>query len=353
MRILTFLHRWTGGVVGLLLAIVGLSGTILVWEGDWIGLSGADDAVVQNSTEMANAITIAANDPATLSRITFASEEIGLHQAIYANGSGAYITQSGEIVERWNTNWERPELWIFDLHHYLLAGETGKLATGILGLIGVFFVLSGAVLWWRTRGTFAFRLWPKRLTRSAIVRQHRDVGILAAPLLLLSLTTGIAMIFPAWAESLLSPWSAPPPIERINRTEPALQPGEQWKAMLDQAAKRFPKSELRRLQFTGDDGGPVLLRLRQPFEWTPNGRTYLRFDPNSAALIEIEDPANGAIAQSVQEKFYPLHSGKVGGWVWKVALTLTGLALAILGLLAVFSFWFKKPQAKTSPNWVS
>lgn len=350
MKILTLLHRWVGGFVGLLLATLGLSGAILVWEGEWIGLRGADDAVQQNSEAFASAVTVAANDAVDLSRITFASQEIGLHQAIYADGSGAYITQSGAIVERWGSNWERPELWIFDLHHYLLAGESGKLATGILGLIGVFFVLSGAILWWRTRRTFAFRLWPARLTRSAIVRQHRDLGILAAPLLLLSLITGIAMIFPSWAETILSPWSGPPATEQLTQEEQVQPTVNQWKAMLDEAGRRFPNAELRRLQFPGDDSGPVLLRVRQPFEWTPNGRTYLRFELDSGALIEIDDSARAATAQSVQEKIYPLHSGKVGGWVWKLVLTLAGLALTVLGLLTAFSFWFKKSHAKASQD---
>lgn len=342
MKVLALLHRWAGGFVGFLLAVLGLSGAILVWEGEWIGLPGANDAVRQNSAELANAITIAANDAVDLSLITFASEEIGLHQAIYVDGSGAYINQSGEIVERWGSHWERPELWIFDLHHYLLAGEAGKLTTGILGLFGLFFVLSGSVLWWRTRGTFGFRLWPARLTRSAIVRQHRDLGILAAPMLLLSFTTGIAMIFPTWAETALSPWSGPPPTERLVPNSQSTPAKDKWKAMLDQAAKRFPSADWRRLQFSSDVGEPVLLRVRQPFEWTPNGRTYLRFEPDSAALIEIENPEHGATAQSVQEKIYPVHSGKIGGWVWKLALTLAGLALAVLGMLATFSFWFKK-----------
>src|SRR5690606_36863012 len=43
MRLLALLHRWVGGIVGLLLAVIGLSGTLLVWEEYWIGLAGADD----------------------------------------------------------------------------------------------------------------------------------------------------------------------------------------------------------------------------------------------------------------------------------------------------------------------
>lgn len=237
MKLLSVLHRWVGGMVGLVLAVLGLSGAILVWEGDWIGVPGADDAVRQHPGAMAQTIEVAASAPGELSRITFASAEIGLHQAIYTDGSGAYLNQTGEIVERWTSIWGRPELWMFDLHHFLFAGEIGKLVTGVLGLLGIFFVLSGAILWWRTRRTFAFRLWPARMTRSAIVRQHRDLGVIAAPLLLLSLVTGAAMIFPVLADAVLAPWSGASQPEQVAPHErtPRLEPG--WESMLEQAVQ--------------------------------------------------------------------------------------------------------------------
>ena len=349
MKLLLLLHRWAGGLLGLLLAVLALSGTILVWEGEWIGLPGADDPVRLNPAEIGQAIAVAVSEPGDLSRITFASEEIGLHQAIYVDGSGAYLSQSGEIVERWANQWGRPELWLFDLHHYLFAGEAGEIVTGSLGLLGLFFVLSGAILWWRTRRTFVFRLWPARMTRSAIVRQHRDIGIVLAPLLVLVLATGSAMIFPSLANAVLAPWSSPSQPIAIPQGEQRDLAAPGWKGMLEQAVERFPDAELRRIQFSADEGEPVLLRMRQPFEWTPNGRTYLRFDPQTAALIEVEDPARAATARAINEKFYPLHSGKVGGWAWKLALTFSGLALALLGTLAVFSFWFRDPQRPGSP----
>jgi uncharacterized iron-regulated membrane protein len=349
MRLLSVLHRWIGGLVGLLLAVLGLSGAILVWEGEWIDLPGADDAVRVHPGEMAEAIEVAASLPGGLSRITFASEEIGLHQAIYADGSGAYLNQSGAVVERWTSSGGRPELWLFDLHHHLFAGEAGKLATGVLGLLGIFFVISGAILWWRNRRTFALCLWPARMTRSAIVRQHRDLGVIAAPLLLLSFATGAAMIFPALADAVLAPWSSPSQPEQVPPGEqtPPLEPG--WESMLKQAVRRFPDAELRRVQLPSRQGEPIVLRMRQSFEWTPNGRTYLRFDPARAALTEVEDPARSAPSQAIQEKFYPLHAGKVGGWAWKLALTFAGIALGLLGSLAVFSFWLK-PKSLSLPG---
>ena len=43
MKLLDTLHRWTGGLIGLVLALLGLSGTILLYEHLWIGLPGTGD----------------------------------------------------------------------------------------------------------------------------------------------------------------------------------------------------------------------------------------------------------------------------------------------------------------------
>jgi surface polysaccharide O-acyltransferase-like enzyme len=59
--------------------------------------------------------------------------------------------------------------------------------------VELFFVISGVILWWRTRRTFQLRLWPKRMSRPSIVMRHRDLGVIAAPLLLISIVTGTMM----------------------------------------------------------------------------------------------------------------------------------------------------------------
>src|SRR3546814_5045984 len=102
----------------------------------------------------------------------------GLHQGRFALCEGArfYADQSGRVVAGWACQWERPELWVFDFHHHLFAGDSGEWVTGIAGLCGLFFVVTGAILWWRTRKSFRLRLWPKRMSRPAIVTHHREIG---------------------------------------------------------------------------------------------------------------------------------------------------------------------------------
>lgn len=191
-------------------------------------------------------------------------------------------------------------------------------------------------------------MWPDRFRPGPIVSHHRDLGILIAPLLLVSFVTGTGMLFRDAAAVALSPFGPMETRSRPPEAEPVRGPAP-VAAMLDQAKARFPDAELRRLTAATKPGEPWSVRMRQKFEWTPNGRTTLFFD-GSGKLLKVDDPATGSRASSIYETFYPLHSGKVGGLAWKLAMTLSGLGLTLLGALATWSFWFRKAKKRKRPE---
>ena len=46
---------------------------------------------------------------------------------------------------------------------------------------------------------------------------------------------------------------------------------------------------------------------------------------------------------------FPIHASAVGGWVWRILLTISGLAMTLLGSFAVWSFWFRRPRPAKRP----
>jgi len=347
------LHRWAGGLVGLLLAMMGLTGALLVHKDAWVRLPHAGDARVTDVAALAEATQRMMTDPAGTQSIIYAGDSFGLNRLSLAGDAGAYADQAGGVVTRWASQWERPELWIFDLHHHLLAGDTGKLVLGVAALCGLFFVISGIILWWRTRKTFAFRLWPARLTRPSIVRQHRDLGIVMAPLLLLSLLTGAIFVFQPLAGVVLGPgtqaalksFSGAPDYK-----DAALAPDFDWRALVKAAHDRFPEAELRIVSAPRGARGLVTVRMRQPEEWLPNGRTMLWFAADTGALVGSRDFRTAPAQVVFYNRLYPLHAAKVGGLPYRLVMTLSGLTLGMLGTLAVWTFWFKRPKPRAKPR---
>jgi uncharacterized iron-regulated membrane protein len=346
MKTLSFLHRWSGGLIGLLLALLGLTGTILVWKDSWISLPGAHDPAIERVEALGAIAERAAADGAT--RITFASDSFGLHQIGREGGAGAYLNQAGGTVASWQSQWQRPELWLFDLHHHLFSGETGETIAGIAGCFGLLFVITGSILWWRSRRAFKWRLLPSKFQPGQLVAHHRDIGILVAPLLLVSFLTGVAMVFPSAAQVALSPFGQLEARPRPPEAEPATGPAP-LTAMLRQAEARFPDAELRRLFLPAKPDAPYSVRLRQPFEWNPNGRTALYFD-GSGKLLKVDDPASASRASAIHGSFFSIHTGKSGGLAWKLMITLSGLGLTLLGSLACWSFWFRKAKKRRRPG---
>jgi len=112
----------------LLLAIIGLSGAILVHRDAWTMVPHKHDAVTRNADLVADSVRAALHDYAgRLEIITFASPGFGVDRL-------GFRGESGHVLVRWNSQWTRPELWLFDLHRDLFAGTQAKRSSASPGL---------------------------------------------------------------------------------------------------------------------------------------------------------------------------------------------------------------------------
>ena len=138
ISVLDPLHRWASGLVGLVLAVLGLSGALLVHKDAWLRatLPHAADARIDAIPATAAALDRLFVAAAMPRAVVLASETLGVHIVRFKDEGGAYADQSGAIVAQWSAPADRLETWLFDLHHHLLAGETGEIIAGVVGLVG-------------------------------------------------------------------------------------------------------------------------------------------------------------------------------------------------------------------------
>lgn len=340
------LHRWTGGLLGLLLATLGLSGTLLLWQDRWLAVPqtpGALDAVgIARLAERAQALGATS--------LTLPSVEVGAARIAIGRGAGAWLSPQGDVLARWNNVWQRPETFLFDLHHHLLAGREGETVAAIMGLVGLGFIVTGLILWWPTRRTFRLRALPARGTRPAILRHHRDLGAVVALPLAVSMLTGALIVLKPVSALLVDPLSPAAEVKAWDAKPEArggpLPARPDWPAMLAAAGARFPDATPRVISLPKKPGDLVQLRLRQPAEWHDKGRTTLWFDPATARLVDARDAVAAPLAIRVRNALYPIHASKVGGLAWLLVQTVAGLALTLMGTLTMWSFWGlrRRPQ---------
>ncbi len=344
MRLIDVAHRWTGGLIGLILVVLGVSGALLSQKHLWVMLPHVHDAQVQDTAALVAATERMMAIPGARG-VVFAGPDFGLNQVNMKDEVTAYANQTGVELTRWSSKWERPEVWLFDLHHYLFSGDVGKTIAGVAGIAGLLFVTTGAILWWRLRSAFRPRLWPRRMSRPAILHHHRDLGVVLAPLLAVTLFTGTTMVFRPVASLLTGPgtraalqaaFEPPPPSEATLAARP------DYRGIIETARTRYPDAEIRILSLPRGDRGYISLRVRQPQEWLPNGRTMLWFDASTSELAHLRDALTLSRAAQVYNAYYPVHSGKVGGWAYRLVVTLSGVGLTVMGAFTVWTFWFRR-----------
>lgn len=340
--VLRTIHAWAGAILSLLLIVFGLTGSLLVFENDWIALKhpearasfAATPAVLGAAAERLEA------DHPDMRTVDFGGSQLGAHKLYLAGDDLGIAAQDGATLDRW-TGPARVEAFIFDLHHYLLAGETGEIVGGVAALAAVLLVLTGLVVWvpaWRATG---LRVWPRSTRRGELVSSHRNLGLITALPILIFCLTGAGMVFNGQARALLAPNAPEPP------PPPAVGTGDiDWPAALAAAQARFPDATLRMAGWPAEPGKPASVRLKQPGEWHPNGRTTVLIDPATSGIVRVTDAQTLTPGERAIHAIYPLHAGSVGGWLYKWVTVLSGIALAALGGVGLWAFLGQRLRRK-------
>jgi uncharacterized iron-regulated membrane protein len=166
----------------------------------------------------------------------------------------------------------------------------------------------------------------------------------------LSLLTGAAMAIKPIGAILVMPFNSP--VELQDSVKPPVAAGAvlgqsiAWKKIFAETSTAYPNAELRIIGLPQENDKPLFMRLRQPGEWTANGRTMLWFHPQSGKLLMNTDGLNLIPGLQVYLSFLPLHTGEAGGNMLRIIMTFSGLALGLLGSLAVWTFWFRSPSSR-------
>ena len=343
---LSWLHLWVGLVVGTLFALVGLSGSVLVFHDELLRMQHPQlegHAPVADGEVLAGILARWAPDGLrSLHLPEPPGDGLPVWQGYFEDGHRAYFAPADGalLLERQVTG--DPLLFLSDFHIHLLGGEAGHQVLGVVGWIGLGLLLSGLYLWWPRFGTLRAHL---KLHTGPPVRRwltwHRSTGLFLLPMLLLSTLTGVGMVHHAGFRSVLTGvfgGDDAPPAPAVATARDA---APDWPRILATAGAALPDARLTRTSPVAPGSDVIGFRARAEGEWHPNGRSLVYVDRAGRRVLLAHDATDQAYGARLTEAIYPLHIASVGGAWFRWLTCLGGLVPAFL-LVTGFLFWRRR-----------
>ncbi|MDD2759225.1 MAG: PepSY-associated TM helix domain-containing protein [Methylomonas sp.] len=358
-------HLYLGLVLGLVMAVTGLTGSVLVFypeldEAMNPELLAADTGRQALSYEtIYSALRRSEPDRARGWRLEIPDDPERMITARYykpketepAHFAPLLVTvdpYSGEIVEK--RFWGRFALtWLYDLHYTLLLDHTGKIVMAGEGLVLSISLFSGLYLWWpprhkwRTALTIKTGASPERLNYDL----HKVGGVYGFVVVLVLALTGVALEVPDYVNPLINAVS---PLQAMPRPHSAPAGEGAGRITLDQAVavarQRFPAARLCWIETPNDAAGSYRINLRQDFE--PNRRfpkTNVWIDQYSGRVLAVNDPAKFGGGDILLGWLHALHSGEAFDLPGRWLVFFAGLICPLLFVTGVLR-WMQKAGAK-------
>jgi uncharacterized iron-regulated membrane protein len=239
---------------------------------------------------------------------------------------------------------------VLRLHYSLAIGPTGMTIMGFIGLVLVFLLLTGLILWWPSPGKLKKALTIKSNASAERFNfdLHKTFGFYSSVVLLFLALSGVYMIFPEYGRGLVgvfSPVTEPYPIYRSvvptdDKTPISLA---EVKAITD---KRFPDGEYRYIGFPGDEKDVYIVGKREIDEVnrkSPYRRLWI--DQYSGKIIHERERGTRTSGDILVEWLYPLHTGEAFGLAGQLIILISGLVPLILYATGVMR-WRQKLKAQ-------
>lgn len=342
-RFLLFLHFLAAAVSGGFLLVLGVTGSILVFEGEidhWLNRS---------------LVAVAPGGPRLpLQRLVLATE--GRHPGAHVTGlavpggnrlADRLSLRGGAVHAVYVDPYTAAEVGSADqanqflakvhqFHTNLLLGPTGKTITVAAVMFLLFLTLSGLVLWarrkiWRWRGA------GPRVSFSL----HNVVGFYAAPFLLLFAATGMVIHWDGETQAALRRFDAAPSIDpQTVRAKPA--PGQPLDPdrLVAIATGELPGAIPSSMQNLGGTTAPVRINLKYPEDGTPAGRSIVLIHPVTGEILWRQSSRTGPLSMRVAKLWNrEIHTGDIAGWPTRVLACVASLGLALLVVTGPFLWW--------------
>ncbi|MEQ1776604.1 MAG: PepSY-associated TM helix domain-containing protein, partial [Burkholderiales bacterium] len=347
------LHRWLGLFIGCWFALVGLSGSILVFEDEIDEFLNpqllADARSGAHLLPHALLARVAEEFPlAKAERLRPPRESGGVYritlrvaphlrtgsprvEAMFSAVSGELLgMRDADTVGITRPYWMRT---LYEFHRNVLLGNFGSNIVGIAGFLLMTSALSGFFLAWPRNRSGWRRLIGIKL-RAGMTRilfdVHRSSGVMLFALLMLSTITGSTLVYVNYARDIVSVFSEVAPFPVIPWRETPMGNWPDFERITQQVQEAYPRHETVEIHIPSKPTAGYLFYLKRDGDVHRLGDTIVWVHPGSGEILFERSARNRSKGESVMHWLFPLHSGTAFGTVGKIAMFVTGFAMLLM-----------------------
>lgn len=337
-------HQLCGIGAAVLLIVCALSGSLLVYKKPLIHWLAVPSAALPADYSISG---VAADLDVIQQR--FAPDKLQLLKApnarepywtLVEKSGDRYLLATGTLDVLARNHWLLSLLeWLRVFHTELLAGIVGELLLFTMGLMTLFLLITGIILWWPARKRLQLRwIMPVRVKARHLMQHHRHLGAATAPFVMLVIVTGGVMLaqrLDHWFESRFEP--APINAEPVRAA--ARLPSIKASQMLTNSASVLPQAWPTYIRLPTSESAQARFRFRLNGEWHPNGRSTITVSSNDNRIETVERSDRESPGRRLLNQMYPLHSSYGLNAVYSLLVFISGLACCWLAITGVLHWW--------------
>ena len=350
-RFLLSIHKWLGLLAGIFILVMGLTGSVLVFD-DEIEHVIHQDVIHQPDSDQPVSIDKAYNSiiekhPNRDVRFTYIPEQSD--RAIEAeirqpdNRRYLYIHPANGEILRDLDSYNTFSYWMLKLHYTLHSGFAGEVLVLIAGIMFICSLITG--FWFYRKAIWkvlTFKIRPRfRNLKSGSSELHRSVGVWALIFNFITAVTGTVIILIIVMTNAKKDGPGPipnPPVVKASIDN-----------LITQAQQTYPGFDPSYIGMPRQPDGMVTLYGHMDTDWPIHYKfsNYVQFDPANGNQTNSFFVKNQPVTTHLLSFTYPLHFGNWGGVPIKILYCLFGLAPAILSITG-FIIWQRRNSIKKS-----
>jgi uncharacterized iron-regulated membrane protein len=362
-------HRWLGIMLGAWFALVGLSGSILVFEEPidaWLNpalLTSRERGpallpeelllrVAEEHEALGGVERIRPPDaPGDVYRLVFRVQpnkriRVDRMEAMFAPVTGRLLgTRPVEAL-----GLSRPQLLktIYEFHRNVLLGTAGSNIVGIAGFLLLASAVTGVVSSMPRNATAWKRLIHVNLRahRTRVFYDvHRSAGVLFCVLLMLATLTGSTLVYLNYVRDVVNVFSPVKSFPTVPWTPGTPEESASFGRVIDAVRVRYAEHRIAEIHVPFRQTAGYLFYLRRPGDEFRLGNTIAWVHPVTAQILVERSDRTRTRGETLIHWFLPLHTGTAFGTPGLVAMSTTGLAPLML-VATGLAVWLRKRRGE-------